>query len=452
MRANILASLAAVIWCSTAVVGFGCGGYGALPEAVLSDDPQLVEATIAELRAEGVRGFNRLLRYRDRLAEAKVAEENAADHLAKLTKLDEAIDRVGGAKYCRASRLFWHTDLEQAIAAAKVSGKPILALRMMGNLTDEFSCANSRFFRTTLYANEEIAKTLRENFILTWKSVRPVPKVTIDFGDGRKLERTLTGNSIHYVLTPDGEVVDALPGLYGPGAFLKQLQQAAEAARELAAQPADERRAQVVSLHRAGLRNIAARWQADLERMQTPRPVSGNATNQIASNPPPTAIAAAAIARPKGRIEMPLLEAMTRRFAELDRTTSDEVWGQIARLHSEEAQLDKASRALVTGQAPTAAQAGQLAITKRVVEDPLVRLVRNLQHSIALDTVRNEYVLHRKLHVWLAEQPELARNIDALNERVYAELFLTPSSDPWLGLAPPDVYTALPNNGVVAGK
>ena len=27
-----------------------------------------------------------------------------------------------------------------------------------------------------------------------------MPTVTIDFGDGRKLERTLTGNSIHYIL------------------------------------------------------------------------------------------------------------------------------------------------------------------------------------------------------------------------------------------------------------
>ena len=55
------------------------------------------------------------------------------------------------------------------------------------------------------------------------KSVRPVPKVTIDFGGGRKLERTLTGNSIHYVLDADGRPVEAIPGLYGPQAFLVQL-------------------------------------------------------------------------------------------------------------------------------------------------------------------------------------------------------------------------------------
>jgi hypothetical protein len=452
MRANIIAMLAAAIWCSGATLCLGCGRYGSLPEAVLSDDPQLAQASIDELRSAGVRGFNRLLRYRDRLAEAKVAEADAPAHLAKLARLDDAIDRVGGAKYCRNSRLFWHTDWEQAIAAAKASGKPILALRMMGNLTDEFSCANSRFFRTTLYANEEIAKTLREDFILTWKSVRPVPKVTIDFGDGRKLERTLTGNSIHYVLTPDGEVVDALPGLYGPGAFLKRLKQAGETARDLAAEPAEERFDRLVSFHRAGLREIAAEWQFDLDRLPAALPTPITPTVQTAVSAPPTAIAAAASARPKGLIELPLLEAMTRRFAQLDGMMNDDRWQTIAQLHYDEAELDRASRSLVTGQAPTAAKATELAITKRMVENPLVRLMRNLQNSIALDTVRNEYVLHRKLHTWLAEQPELARNIDGLNERVYAELFLTPSSDPWLGLAPPDVYTALPNNGVVAGK
>ena len=40
-------------------------------------------------------------------------------------------------------------------------------------------------------------------------------------------------------------------------------------------------------------------------------------------------------------------------------------------------------------------------------------------------------------------------DFDALNEWVYAELFLTPSKDPWLGLAPSDVYTALDGDGRV---
>jgi len=40
-------------------------------------------------------------------------------------------------------------------------------------------------------------------------------------------------------------------------------------------------------------------------------------------------------------------------------------------------------------------------------------------------------------------------DIEKLNEKVYASLFLTPNSDPWLGLFSTDVYTALDNGGVV---
>jgi hypothetical protein len=39
--------------------------------------------------------------------------------------------------------------------------------------------------------------------------------------------------------------------------------------------------------------------------------------------------------------------------------------------------------------------------------------------------------------------------LGALNKRVYAELFLTPASDPWLGLYSPEVYTALQGGGLI---
>jgi len=58
------------------------------------------------------------------------------------------------------------------------------------------------------------------------------------------------------------------------------------------------------------------------------------------------------------------------------------------------------------------------------------------------DTVRNEYLLHRQVHAWFAAA-EVGADADALNDRVYAELFLTPRSDPWLGLVPPDTFTAI---------
>ena len=37
--------------------------------------------------------------------------------------------------------------------------------------------------------------------------------------------------------------------------------------------------------------------------------------------------------------------------------------------------------------------------------------------------------------------------MNRLNNRVYAELFLMPSWDPWLGLRPPNAYSALEGDG-----
>ena len=86
------------------------------------------------------------------------------------------------------------------------------------------------------------------------------------------------------------------------------------------------------------------------------------------------------------------------------------------------------------------------AVSKAFVEDPLLRVLRNFEQSVAVDTVRNEYWLHRQLHDWLARTS--APDVDGFNERVYAELFLTPRSDPWLGLVPVEAYTALPESGL----
>jgi hypothetical protein len=42
--------------------------------------------------------------------------------------------------------------------------------------------------------------------------------------------------------------------------------------------------------------------------------------------------------------------------------------------------------------------------------------------------------------------------VAVLNEKVYAELFLTPSSDPWLGLKPNNAYSALDGDGIAQAR
>lgn len=55
--------------------------------------------------------------------------------------------------------------------------------------------------------------------------VRPVPTVTIDFGNGKTIKRTLNGNIASYVCTTDGTIVDVLPGIYDPVTYVAKLAQ-----------------------------------------------------------------------------------------------------------------------------------------------------------------------------------------------------------------------------------
>lgn len=415
----------------------------------VSEDVDVAQAAIKTLREAGPAGFEALLSAHREAIEAHrgLASVGTIVNDAPWQRLSAALDAVGGQRDCQASRLFWYTDLNAAKAAAKESGKPILSLRLLGKLTDEFSCANSRFFRTTLYANEDVSKVLRDRFILHWESVRPVPKVTIDFGDGRKLERTLTGNSIHYILDSDGRVIDALPGLYGPKAFLRGLEQATDVTATIKTLDDAARTAALHNYHQAKAKEILATWQRDLAELGIT-----DATKELAQAAPaaqPRAVAANVIARPKQDVERPLVAAALADAWSLSAKTDDAVWARIAQLHQADSELDAASIALIRSQNPVAGRAMPLAISKAKVEDPMLRLVQNFQNTIAIDTARNEYTFHRQIHEWFAAgEVPVDVDVNMLNDRVYAQLFLTPRNDPWLGLVPGDVYTALEHNGV----
>src|SRR3954470_23399849 len=198
----------------------------AAPAAHAADLPDLARravsgdaAAVTALREAGPDGMTALLALEGGPLDAKL---KATQHTV--------LDKVCGQYDCLGSRLFWYTDFDAAKAAAAKENKPIVSLRLLGRLDEEFSCANSRFFRTMLYPKPAVGTKLREEFVLHWQSVRPVPKVSIDFGDGRKLERTLTGNSAHYILDSRGRPVDVIPGLYPLAEFLVRL----DAGRELA--------------------------------------------------------------------------------------------------------------------------------------------------------------------------------------------------------------------------
>jgi hypothetical protein len=76
-----------------------------------------------------------------------------------------------------------------------------------------------------LFSSADIAEYVNAGFEPVWVSVRPVPMVTIDFGNGHKVTRTLHGNIATSVCDSDGKVLDILPGIYQPGEYRKQLEQ-----------------------------------------------------------------------------------------------------------------------------------------------------------------------------------------------------------------------------------
>ena len=101
-----------------------------------------------------------------------------------------------------------------------------------------------------LLSNVQVQAYLKENAVMAWESVGPVPQVTIDFGNGKTLKRTLGGNTVISVLLPDGRAVDALPGVYTPDDFLAQMRQTGDLLRGFGgAVKAQERPNEIVAWH-----------------------------------------------------------------------------------------------------------------------------------------------------------------------------------------------------------
>ena len=423
-------SLLLLVFVSTQI-SFAAEPAEVLARKAVSENGATSAAAIEELRALGPAGLQALMaQYADEI-NAHIKNPSVASD-EQWQRITAALDAVAQQKNSYIAGLYWYTDLDSARRASKALGKPILSLRLLGKLTDEFSCANSRFFRTVLYPNDEVQSVLHDRFVLHWKSVRPVPTVTIDFGDGRKLERTLTGNSIHYILDSEGRPLDALPGLYGPRAFIRGVLNAESLFKSLAGKTEQQRDFLLPQYYGDQHNQISTAWTMDIGKIggKVPRGFT------VVKDANGDALSIAPLAVTKAITETNILRAMNVATDELGKVTDEAAWKKIAQLHPSDAVLDDRSIALIRRQNPL------------ITDDDLTHLVRKFQELIALDTVRNEYLMHTKLYTWLIKDP-VRDDVEKLNAKVYDSLFLTPGSDPWLGLFSPEVYTALDNGGVV---
>ena len=280
---------------------------------------------------------------------------------------------------------------------------------MLGRLNEEMSCANSRFFRTVLYPDPTISKAMRDQFVLHWQTVVEVPKVTIDFGNGRKLERTLTGNSMHMVLTSDGLPIDAMPGLVTPLVFNQWLSEVNVLDQRLAKLPANKRQAEIVTFHK----------QRDPQRFQAERKLNlGNVA------------------------ELSPLDPKWKKIA-------DEYWASALQTSPRLGTFSPESTVLLTRLVPAEA-AMPLAVSKSIAETPMLRMVRKLENSIYRDTAYNLLALQPKIDRIFVQTG--AVNEQQLTRIVYNGVFLMPLSDRWLGLSPGDEFVAIENGGRTEGS
>jgi hypothetical protein len=342
------------------------------------------------------------------------------------------IDTVCKQRDCAWSGLYWYTDFEAAKLESRRTAKPILALRLLGNLDEELSCANSRYFRTLLYSNREISAYLKANYVLHWQSVRPAPVITIDLGGGRVMRRTITGNSIHYVANAEGRVLDAIPGLYAPPAFLARIKEGASIHRILRRYPAEQRLTALRSYHFRE-ENTGSRTGAAFSPFHKANDISTTRDRRVA--------AWMLTPSKSGGGEGVVLEAVSfdaRVFGVLAEM-AEQLKG-IAGTHT----IDDNARSLIL-------------MKRTATPDPEFRspksietVLENLERTLAADTKINEEKIRPRIRAAIAYG--LGNDVDGLNSYVYTNVFMTPDSDPWIGLAAADYFTGITGEGLTVAS
>ncbi|HJL15178.1 MAG TPA: hypothetical protein RMH99_05955 [Sandaracinaceae bacterium LLY-WYZ-13_1] len=391
----------------------------ALARAAVDGDPRERTRAVEALRARGPAGHAALMRVHAGAVEALRRAPDRDD--PRVARLRRALDRVSGQRDGHASGLYWHTDLDAARREAARTGKPILSLRLLGRLDEELSCANSRYFRVVLYSNPRVAARLRDAFVLHWSSERPAPRITIDMGDGRRIVRTITGNSVHYVLDAAGRPVDTLVGLYSPVGFTRALDEALEARDACPGANAEC----LARVHAEQLGAQRQRWARRRER-DPALPTWGEAIRSLPGAPSdeaPSARAAMPLTVGKARIETPALGLLDRLPVPTRTPAVD--WHRVGVLADGAEPLPARTRAL---------------LRLKTGRDDVDATARRLAEVALADGARNEVLFRRRIHRWFARQRPHTRDRASLNRRVYAELLLTPADDPWLGLRADDLY------------
>ena len=151
---------------------------------------------------------------------------------------------ASGPKRTQVAGIGWYDSFEVAKTEAKRTQRPILLLSLFGKLDEKMPCTNARTLRATLFLDPEFKALVTKDVIPAWEMVRAVPHIEIDLGDGKKITRTVRGNAVMYLCTPDGKVLDAYPGVYTSKDFMPMV-------RESLAKLAKSDGKEIIAYHKA---------------------------------------------------------------------------------------------------------------------------------------------------------------------------------------------------------
>ncbi|HKB17045.1 MAG TPA: hypothetical protein VKF62_13345 [Planctomycetota bacterium] len=276
-----------------------------------------------------------------------------------------------------------------------------------------------------LFSDPEVTSFVNDRFVCAWESVRPVPKVDIDFGNGHTLRRTLNGNVVTYLCTPEGKVFDILPGLHSPEGYLAGLRRALDlndTMRSAAQLPSRPRSLAVAAAApppppaeqaQAFERAIAAYHSLEARGVESVAVFAGGGVR-------PAAMAFAS----KARVETPIKVLLSGRP-----------------ISPEEAfRLEAASiGARPSAPAPQAVAKSRLespikrSLAPEPPEDPLAEGL-DAKALLEMDTRINERLRKEKVHALLSQAPLPAPA--EIRATVYKEIFHLDLEDSYLGLAP----------------
>jgi hypothetical protein len=229
-------------------------------------------------------------------------------------------------------------------------------------------------------SNPEVIQFLSNEVVPYWESVGPVPKVTIELGDGRIIRRTLGGNVVTYLLSSSGDVYDAFPGVYTPQDYLAEIHKTLEAIKN---------NSDILSWHKQELASLAKS-----EEMR--------------------------ITLSKAVVESPLLNALGK-----GRTSQRVAKDSATAFQDYTARLQDISKQAAT------------------VPELRLNVLRNLQSNdpadigrsaVEIDSANNLKLIRPAVHLLFSSYKKLP-TVEQCRDQVYEDILHVPIHDPYLGLA-----------------